>query len=132
METRLGSLIIVAGGVDSSGNYLDTTVIMELTSPVQAVRVKGGRLNAPRYALALVTMEAAGREILYALGGGGGRGGGDRFCFASCEEGVDSGNHNHVARWEKGSSSWKLEEERIQGRKYMGVVSVSLENVCTD
>ena len=128
----LGSRVIVAGGVDTGGNNLDTTVIMDLTSHVQAVWVDGGRLNAPRYALALVTIKTAGQETLYALGGDGGGGGGDRFCFTSCEESYGGGNQNHVERWEEKSSSWQSEEERIQGKKYMGAVAVSLENVCTD
>ena len=70
-------------------------------------------MNTPRYGLALVTVGAAGRERLYALGGSDG----DRW--------LDS-----VERWEEGGRRWEEEEETLPGRRaYMGAVAVT-EDLC--
>ena len=109
----LGSQLIVAGGWDSDETDLATTASLELGSGAKVAWLEGGRMNTPRYGLALVTVGAAGRERLYALGGSDG----DRW--------LDT-----VERWQEGGRRWQEEEETLPGRRaYMGAVAVT-EDVC--
>lgn len=111
----LGSQLVVAGGWDSDRNVLSTTDTLDLASGPKAVWLEGGRLNTPRYRLAMVTVGAAGRERLYALGG--------RY---------NRKNLDTVERWEEGARRWQVEEERLlEGRSDMGAVAVT-EEVCNN
>ena len=91
-----------------------STASLDLNSGPRAAWLEGGRLNTPRWGLALVTVGAAGRERLYALGGGG-------------IAGMDLAS---VERWDEGSRRWEEEEERLpESRATRGVVAVN-EDVC--
>ena len=115
----LGSQLIVAGGWDSDNTYLFNPVLLstaslELGSGGGGAWLEGGRMNTPRTGLALVTVGAAGRERLYALGG------------ADYSKILDT-----VERWEEGGRRWEEEEgRRPEGREGMGAVAVMEEMVC--
>ena len=95
-------------------NVLSTTVSLDLASGPGAGWLEGGRLNTPRFSLALVTVGAAGRERLYALGG------------ADYSKILDT-----VERWEEGGRRWEEEEERMPERRaWMGAVAVTEGMVC--
>ena len=109
----LGTQLIVAGVWDYDLHTLSSTVSLDLASGRGAAWLEGGKLNTPRHSLALVTVGAAGRERLYALGG------------------FEDGSYvDTVERWEERGRRWEEEEERLpEGRAGMGAVAVT-EDVC--
>ena len=110
----LGSQLIVAGGLGWDFGAQSSTASLDLASGPGGVWLEGGRMSSPRWGHAMVTVGAAGRERLYALGGWN-----------------DGRVLNTVERWEEGGRRWEVEEERLpEGRRGMGAVAMT-EDVCT-
>ena len=119
-----GSQLIVAGGVDTDFNLLSTTASLDLASGPGAAWLEGSRLNSPRFDLALVTVGAAGRDRLYALGGT------DDSQSNSESTGISGMILDTVESWEEGGRRWEKEEERLsQERVAMGAVTIT-EHMC--
>ena len=119
----LGTQLIVAGVWEYDLHTLSSTVSLDLASGRGAAWLEGGKLNTPRHSLALVTVGAAGRERLYALGG--------EFRMGGYPDTVKR-YPDTVERWEEGTRMWVEEEERLpEGRYKMGAVAAGSENVCT-